>query len=366
MELAATRVRDVRWPWIVAVWTGVGLIDASQTVFPMRAIGMHHAWISLFMTRTLVWLPWAFATPLVIRLGRQFPPTRATGLLGCLVHLGAVEAIGLAGAAWSAALQILLNPWAQSPPPGPFMEVWLPEFFYGQLTSTVLYAFILTVDYVVESRQRMARQEMEAAQLSEQLYKAQLDALRRQIEPHFLFNSLNAISGLIRDGRGDAAIETIVALSEFLRGAAEDSNRPQVPLEQEVQTLRRYLEIQKARLADRLQVTLDIPVELLPAQVPSLILQPLVENAIKHGIAKRAQGGAIQVTAASSNGTLSLSVANDGPSLSTDWETRRTGIGIANLRTRLKIMYGTGFELSLRDRDTGGVQARVLLPLMGI
>jgi two-component system, LytTR family, sensor kinase len=366
MESAAKRVRAARWPWIVAVWTGVGVINASQTVFPMHAVGMHHAWVSLFLTLMLVWLPWALATPLVVRLGRQFPPRRAIASLGWLIHLGAMTAIGLSSAAWSALLEILLNPWAQSPPPDSFMEKWLSTFCYGQLTTAVLYAFILTIDYVLESRHRMARQKMEAVQLSEQLYKAQLDALRRQIEPHFVYNSLNAVAGLIRDGRSDAAVEALVALSEFLRGAAEDSNRPQVPLEQEVHSLRRYLEIQKARFAERLQVTVDIPAELLPARVPSLILQPLVENAIKHGIAKRVQGGAIEVTAASSNGTLSLCVGNDGPPLSGDWETRRTGIGIANLHTRLKIMYGTGFELSLRNRDTGGVEALVSLPLLGM
>jgi LytS/YehU family sensor histidine kinase len=112
-------------------------------------------------------------------------------------------------------------------------------------------------------------------------------------------------------------------------------------------------------------VTLDIPAVLLPAQVPSLILQPLVENAIKHGISKRAQGGAIRVSATSSKGTLSLSVENDGPALSPDWQTRRTGIGITNLHTRLRLLYGAAFDFSLHNRDRGGVQAIVSVPLMG-
>jgi len=364
MDAIAARARS-RWPWIAAVWTGVGLIDASQTVFPMRALGMHHAWVSLFITLVLVWLPWALATPLVIRLGRRYPPIRTTAPLGWVIHLAAMTVIGLTYAAWSATLEILLNPWAQTPPPGPFVGIWLPTFFYGQLTSLVLYAFILMIDYMLESRERMARQQMEAAQLGEQLQRAQLDALRRQIEPHFLFNSMNAIAGLVRDNRNSDAIEMIVGLGEFLRAAAADFNRPHVALEQELKYLRQYLEIQKTRFAERLRVSLDIPAELLSAQVPSLILQPLVENAIKHGIAKRVQGGAIQVAAASANGTLSLSVGNDGPWLPADWETRRTGIGISNLRTRLQLMYGTGFELTLRNRETGGVQALVSLPLAG-
>jgi two-component system, LytTR family, sensor kinase len=225
------------WPWIVAVWTGVGLIDASQTVFPMRAVGMHHAWVRLFVTTMLQWLPWALATPLVIRFGRRFPLRRTTSPVGWLAHLGAVAAIGLIDAAWSATLEILLNPWAQSTPSGSFLQMWLTRFSYGQLTSAVLYGFILTIDRVLESQQSIAVQKVEAAQLSEQLYRARLDALRRQLEPHFLFNSLNAVSGLIRNGRDDAAVETIVALGEFLRSVAEDSHRPQVPLEQEVRSL---------------------------------------------------------------------------------------------------------------------------------
>ncbi|MBV9726443.1 MAG: histidine kinase [Gammaproteobacteria bacterium] len=365
MEATPLRARLASWPWIVAVWAGVGLINASQTVFPMRALGMHHAWGRLFATLIVVWLPWALATPWVVRLGRRYPPTRSLAPLGWVIHLAAMTAIGLLYAAWSATLEFVLNPWAQTPPPGPFTSMWLSTFFYGQLTSIVLYGAILTIDYVSESRQRIARQQMEAARLSEQLHKAQLEALRRQIEPHFMFNSLNAIAGLVRDNRNAAAVEMIVVLSDFLRAAAVDFSRPQVALEQEVQFLRKYLEIQRARFADRLEVTLDIPAGLLSAQVPSLVLQPLVENAIKHGIAKRAHGGAIRVSAASLRGALNLSVENDGPDLSPDWETRRTGIGISNLRSRLQLLYGAAFGFSLHNRERGGVEATVSVPLVG-
>jgi signal transduction histidine kinase len=357
-------MRLPRWAWIAAAWTGVGLIYATQTVISMRASGTHHAWATLFITHVVEWLPWALATPLIIRLGRRYPPTRNTPALGWTLHLAAVIATGLADTAWSATLDILFNPSGQTPSPGPFMKVWVPKLLYGQLGFLILYAFILTIVYVLESRQRIARQQMEAVRLSEQLHRAQLEALRRQVEPHFIYNTLNAIAGLVRDNRSADAVEMIVTLSEFLRGAAVDSNRPQVSLEQEVQYLRQYLQIQKARFPERLQVSVEIPPELLAAQVPALVLQPLVENAIKHGIAKRAQGGTIRVNATSTNGTLRLSVDNDGPSLGADWETRGTGIGISNLRTRLALMYGGAFELHLRNRSIGGVQALISLPLV--
>jgi LytS/YehU family sensor histidine kinase len=208
----------------------------------------------------------------------------------------------------------------------------------------------------------MARQLTETARLNEQLSSARLGALRQQMEPHFMFNTLNAIAGLVRDQRNDAAVSMIVGLSDFLRRAADDSNRPLVELAQEVEYLKRYLEIQQVRFAERLQVQLDFPPFLLRASVPNLILQPLVENAIKHGISKRARGGTVRVAAVRCNDQLRLSVCNDGPNLPANGHTACAGIGLSNLRARLEILYGAGFELQLRDLSTGGVEVLVLLP----
>src|SRR5262249_27557889 len=138
--------------------------------------------------------------------------------------------------------------------------------------------------------------------------------------------------------------------------------RSQVTLLEEVEYLQRYVEIQKVRFGERLQVSVDIPAELLRAQVPNLLLQPLVENAIKHGISKRVAGGTVRVAGACHNGNLRLSVYNDGPSLPTDWEATPTGVGIGNLRTRLQILHGNGSGLQLRRADAGGVEVVVTLP----
>jgi LytS/YehU family sensor histidine kinase len=225
-----------------------------------------------------------------------------------------------------------------------------------------LYAALLAMSYILDSRGRLVRQQIETAHLNEQLSKAQLDALRRQVEPHFLFNTLNAVAGLVRESRNDAAVTMIVGLSEFLRKVMEDSNRQQVPLGEEMEFLQKYLDIQKVRFAERLQLSVNVPKELLPAQVPSLILQPMVENAVKHGIAKRAQGGAIRIAAFRSNGMLTLSVYNDGPNLPADWERTQSGIGISNARTRLQCLYGDAFDLSMRNQAQGGVEVSVSVP----
>jgi|SRR5579872_871820 len=363
MDTPRTRSGPPRWFWIAAIWGGIGLFDATQTVLTMRAMGMHHYWTRLYFTIWLSWLPWLLATPLVFRLARRFPPSQWRRISTWLVHLCACASIGLVYAAWIAIWESLLNPWAISPGPDPFPQLWLHKFYSGLLSYAILYSVILLVGRLVDSREQLARQQTETARLNEQLSKAQLSALRRQIEPHFLFNTLNSIAGLIRENRNDAAVSMIARLSDFLRRVVNDSDRQQVPLGEELDFTQKYLEIQKARFAERLEFSVDVPAELLSAQVPSLMLQPMVENAIKHGIAKRAHGGAIRIAAARLNGTLTLRVYNDGPSLPPGWETSPSGIGISNVRTRLQSLYGDGFNLSLRNQR-GGVEAAVSLPFV--
>jgi two-component system LytT family sensor kinase len=363
MDSNATHSRPHRWIWIASIWSGFGLVAAVQTVFVMRAEGMHHAWVKLFITTIISWFPWALATPLVLRLGRRFPPVNAKPLTW-VAHISACAALGLTFSAWTLSLEVAFNPYAASTAQGPFVHLWFDKFYNGILSSIVLYAAIITVGYVMDSRARLSLEQTETARLNELLSKAQLDALRQQIEPHFLFNTLNAIAGLVREGRNDAAVSMIAGLSDFLRRVLQESTRQQVPLGEEIEFAQKYLDIQKVRFAERLQLSVDVPKELYSAQVPSLILQPMVENAVKHGIAKRAQGGAIRIAASRRNGMLTLSVRNDGPSLPADWETNRSGIGISNVRTRLQSLYGDAFEWGMKNQDAGGVEASLSLPFV--
>jgi hypothetical protein len=362
-DQARSHYQPPQWLWITAIWSAVGLFGATQTVVVMRSEGMHHAWKSLYATGFLEWLPWALATPLVLRLGRRFPPTKFRPISTWLRHLAACIAINFAFSAWAAGLEKLLNPYAYHPGPGPYLHLLSMRFNNGLFAASILYSTILLVSYLLDSRERLARQQTESARLNEQLMKAQLSALRRQIEPHFLFNTLNSIAGLVREKRNDAAVNMIVELSNFMRRVLEDSNRQQVPLEEELEFTRKYLEIQKVRFVERLQCSFNVPGELLPAQVPMLILQPIVENAIKHGIAKRVQGGAIRILASHSNGMLTLSVYNDGPGLPATSENLPTGIGISNMRTRLKSLYGDNFRLDMHNQGPAGVEVSVSVPL---
>jgi LytS/YehU family sensor histidine kinase len=232
------------------------------------------------------------------------------------------------------------------------------------LLAVILYTAIQCVNYVLDFRARLVQQQAETARLNEQLSKAQLDAVRRQIEPHFLFNTLNSVSALVRENRNDAAVMMIAGLSDFLRRLLQDPSRQQVPLAEEMEFAQKYLDIQKVRFVDRLQLSVDVPTDLLVAQVPTLILQLMLENAIKHGISKRAQGGLVRISASRDNGTLTLSVYNDGPLLQSTTNSVPSGIGLTNVRTRLQGLYGDGFALDMRNKQPGGVEVSVSVPFI--
>jgi len=357
-----TQLGSPRWPWVAAVWLAVGLVDASQTVFPMRAQGMHHDWPVLFAVRVLDWLPWLLATPALLRAGQTWPVFGAPAPRNIGRHVLLFTAISVTAAAWSAALEFTFDPWAQGAAPA-YGDLMRADLFYGALTALIVYAFIQIVVYAMAAAERAAGQRARSAELDAQLAHAQLAALRQQIDPHFLFNTLNAICGLVREQRNDSAVAMIAGLSDLLRRNAQELQRPQVTLAEELAALRGYLAIQQIRFADRLHVRIDIPPDLQETLVPSFLLQPLVENAIQHGIARRIEGGSIRIAGCRDGGVLRLSVHNDGPPLAQVPPRDGGGIGLANLRGRLRILYGERSGLELLDAAPGGVEALVTLPV---
>jgi len=361
MNATPDTVHPTRWRWIAAFWLAGGLFDAIQNVMIMHREGKHHWWVPLFLTELALWLPWALATPFISRLARRHTSGRGVTARAIAEHLATFVTVTVAAEAWSALLQVLFNPWANRRAPE-FLSTFGTSLLYQVLTFVIVYTLILTVTFVLDSRERMSRQIAEAARLNAELSKAQLSALRRQMEPHFMFNTLNAIAALVRDRRNDAAVSTIVGLSEFLRRVAADSDRSQVALGEEVDYLQRYVDIQKVRFGERLHVSVDIPAGLHRALVPMLLLQPLVENAIKHGISKRAVGGTVRVSASLNSSMLCLNVSNDGPQPAPDWQASPHGVGLANLRTRLQILHGSQSDLQLRSTHAEGAEVVVTLP----
>jgi two-component system, LytTR family, sensor kinase len=362
MTNARADARSTGWTWIAAIWCAAALFNASQTLFTMHAVGVGKTWLRPFLIVFFSWLPWALATPFVIELARRWPIVRGGIFKAMCLHLAAFAAISVMAEAWSALLRVIFDPWHRASPPT-FVNTWSDLLVEQLMMFVIAYALILTVTYLADSRDKMARQMTETARLNEELSRAQLAVLRGQMDPHFMFNTLNSIASLVYDQRGDAAVGMIVGLSEFLRRASEDSHRAQVSLREEVEYLQRYIDIQKVRFGDRLRVSVDIPDDLLATQVPNLLLQPLVENAIKHGVSKRRSGGEIRVTGTCRDCTLRLTVYNDGPWAQEDLAVAPHGIGLGNLRTRLKIIHGDRSELLLKPADAGGMEVIVTLPL---
>jgi two-component system, LytTR family, sensor kinase len=352
----------VPWLSITMLWLAIGTIEACQTVFPMRAQGMHHAWSALFVTVVLSWLPWAIATPVVMRLAWHHPLFRAPTLRGIVRHAGALVVIGLASAAWYALLEYELNPWALPNPPASYLTVLTLKLSYGALTTLVAYGLLIVIAEILASRDRLSRATGEAAELRAALSEARLVSLQQQMDPHFLFNALNSVCGLVRDHQNDSAVRMLVAVSEYLRSAAERSQTPVVTLDEEVHYLEQYLDIQKYRFGPRLHTAIDVPANLRSLRVPSLLLQPLAENAVKHGIATRASGGSIRVTAAVDAGELLLVVRNTAADSGSSEPPQGLGLGLENLRARLRLLFGEAHQLDLR-RMHDDVEVRITIPV---
>jgi two-component system LytT family sensor kinase len=238
-----------------------------------------------------------------------------------------------------------------------FVPIPLGTFLYD---GFVLLAWSLLY-FAITEWMELEKQRERATKAEAMAQAARLRALRSQLEPHFLFNTLNAISTLVVEGQNADAARMIARLSDFLRLTLETTDTPEIPLAAELEFVRRYLEIEEVRFGSRLRVTIDVEPEVMSGMVPVLVLQPLVENAVKHGVLTHEQGGTVSVTAARNNGTLRLCVADDGPGMPQNgggvW-----GVGLRNTATRLSELYGDASRFSLDPSSTGGLAATIEIP----
>ena len=228
--------------------------------------------------------------------------------------------------------------------------------------GTLYHAFAIlawSVLYVGVKHQQALYRERERSLKAEALaHEARLGALRAQLNPHFLFNALNAISTLVVDGRTSDATKVIARLGDLLRATLATGNASEIPLAEEMDLVRRYLDVEQVRLGDRLAVRIDVEPEAWRGRVPALLLQPLVENAIRHAIAPREHGGEVAIAARRQNGRLHVSVEDDGPGLTT----RSQGIGLANTAERLRYRYGAAHRFDLGHGELGGLRVDIELP----
>ena len=299
------------------------------------------------------WYFWALATPLVLWLGRRFALNGRHWKTSLPVHLVAASILSVPYTLLTAFTSFLM--WAR-PDEGSFLSV-VPNLLLSRGVSIgiVFYFALLGCAIAIDSRER-------ARTLAAELAQAQVRALQMQLHPHFLFNTLHAIRVLVREDPA-AAERTLTLLGDLLRQTLAGAEQQTVPLKQELTFLGLYLEIEQTRFSDRLNIRFDVAPDALDLPVPNLILQPLVENAIRHGVSKRSEPGRVLVRGRRRNGTLELGVENDGPPLGPGG-VERMGIGLATTRERLHRLYGGDASLVLSDLPEGGVVAEVRLPVI--
>jgi two-component system, LytTR family, sensor kinase len=359
--------RRLQWAAVIFVgWTAAGLFFLSQDLMRKTLFGDPTPWWHYLVSwLTGVYLCAAF-TPVILWLGARLPIERKRWGRRVAAHLGLSVVFSLVHLTLDSAILSSL---------GLFPQIMKSRFsatfailvvlgFHGNITS---YWTLLGIQYALrvyrryqERKQEALRLELQASELQSRLVQAQLSALKGQLQPHFLFNTLNAIMVLVRQEKGRQAEEMLARLSDLLRSVLEDVEAQEVPLRRELESLQLYLSIEQVRFQDRLRVEIDVEPAALEAAVPHLGLQPIVENAVRHGIGRRSAAGRIAIRATRAGDSLRIEVRDDGPGLPAEGVAQ--GIGLTNTQARLQQLYGDAAALTLANDPQGGAVATLILP----
>jgi two-component system, LytTR family, sensor kinase len=364
-DITSENQTDSRRAWalgVIAVWLVLSLISASQRYADSLQTSTPIGFSTFLFWSLAIWSYWALATPFIFRLGEKIPLSKKRLGRATLTHFALSLLFGLSHIALFALLGKLFGQ-SRTGVANTFLVEFgrgLRAFLYVEL---VFYWAILGAAVARDSYRKYREREMRSRELETQLGQARLQALKMQIQPHFLFNALNTVAMLVRNGESVRAVQMVAGIGELLRSSLGDSPEQEVPLASELGFVRRYLSIEEFRFPDRLRVEVDVPEELLSAEVPNLILQPLVENAIRHGVAKRSTSGLVRIAARRRNGWLELSVEDDGPGLPSGFEYNEgCGIGLTNVRSRMEQLYGSRQEFRIENVEPEGTAARLRLP----
>lgn len=341
---------------LTGVWTVPVVLGIAGHYFGQMVEGEGMPASHLFGHSLALWYVWIPATPVIFWIHRRrfaVPPL-------VLAHTLALTAVFVMQA-W---LSVVIGHATGHVP----QRIALFQYFTMAVVNLLLYdmliyAGVIAVVVGLDYGRRYRDRDLRASQLETQLERARLETLQTQLQPHFLFNALNAIAMLVRRDRKQEAVDTIVGFSELLRYVLDESGTMDVSLEEELRFVRRYLDIERVRLGERLGTYIEVAPGAERALVPNLMLQPLVENALKHAIAVRPEGGRLWIRAERSGTALRVEVADDGPGLPKDFEVSAArGIGLRNLRERLAVLYGDEGRFRIGARDGGGTLAVIELP----
>ena len=348
------------------VWSVIGTLTVARTYVSFGRGGPGHDTLTEFLACAAWFLPWALLTPLVFRIERKFP----LGTSGWPRHLALLAAISLPLCLLASPLMIgvyagIRYVFGASSWPSGSVLFWFGTFPTAEAcywSSVAGGYFIRTLFQLHEQEQRAARLALEKSQLEASLNQAQLEALRARLNPHFLFNSLQNISVLTKQDPQTAS-RMLTVLGDLLRAVLRSESRPESTLDEEIQLTRSYVALEQMRFSDRLRVTFEIADEARQAMVPCFLMQPLIENAIVHGLRGVRKTGIIAVRVAYEEGQLVITVADNGIGPPDDANGMKIGVGLGSTCERLSRMYPEQHSFSIRKPPEGGAEVRIAIPL---
>lgn len=344
---------------MLGLWAAIGLILSIEVYFNVRVTKPDVSFLEVAQAQYARALLWACMAPAVLWLRTKVPLSLGYWVGGIAFH--AILSFVIMAGYYLFRVGYLLV--AEGEPLTDFWSTAIDNFFGRNLIDMVFYWGVMGCGFSFELYRKYKNEQVKAAQLESRLIETELKVLRQQMHPHFLFNTMNTIAVLVREQRNDEAVNLIARFSTLLRMSLEGARVHEVTLRQEMDFLARYIEIQQVRFADRLNVRTTISLDALEVRIPNLLLQPIVENAILHGVAPKNAPGTVEVTAEVRDGRLHLRVSDDGPGFAPGGPGRgREGIGLANTRERLSKIYGARSELRLQSEPGKGTTVTIILP----
>jgi two-component system LytT family sensor kinase len=353
--MAPSLLRGFGW---VALWSVIGLAIASEIYLSSNFLGRSITWGEAISDSLEDWYVYGLLSMAVVWVARRYPPERGSRWITAAIHLGAALAFSLAYIV-ARTLVGLADGWFTGEP-ATFGEIFHPLLVRTFPFNLLVYGVILSVSHALDYYRKYHERTVQTLELEKHLTEARLQALLHQLKPHFLFNTLNGIASLMHTDV-DAADRMLVRLSELLRITMSHTGAPQTTLREEVAFLERYLDIEKIRFRNRLDVVIAVDDDAIDAQVPSLILQPMVENAMRHGVEPNARMGRIELRGSREDANLVLTVTDNGAGIPADG-VKREGIGVANTRARLLELYGDRQKFELVNGPEGGLCVRITIP----
>ena len=351
--------RRTRLALIWGIWTIVALFFSTQVYMMYYSGNQPIPYAKAFFVQATACYLWALATPLVLWLARNHRIDRNNWKKKVLMHVGLSVLLSSTLIVIHFVIYMMIVGRTDRITP-----YWAFDYLYPNLDRWLLvYWFILLMSHASNYYKSYREGELKASQLRMQLAQSQLEALKMQVHPHFLFNTLHSISALLSKDT-ESARKMITRLGDFLRLTLESGGSNEVTLQQELEFLNGYLEIERIRFQDRLTTTIDIDPEVLNVHVPNLILQPIVENAMRHAVA-RTNAGIVEISAVPRNGSVHIEVKDNGPGLESETPSLSRGsrgVGLANTQARLECLYGSHAKFELRNRPSGGLTVVVEVP----